>query len=105
MGDGYKVEPEDLATHAGTVDKLSERLRKAADKGTGVELGVDTYGIIGQFFSGGAREEIAAAGESMRDYAAGLTSLSKAVKTCAEAYERMEEASAKDYEAKARGLR
>lgn len=104
MGDGYKVQPEDLATHAGTVEKIGERLRKAADTGTGVDLGVDTYGIIGQFFSTTARAEITSAGESMREYADGLMSLSTAVRTCAEAYELLEDVSSNDYEAQAKGL-
>lgn len=104
MGDGYKVEPADLTTHAGTVSRLGEQLGKAADTGGGVDLGVDTYGIIGQFFSVSAREQISGTADSIREVAASLASLSQAVTSCAEVYELLEDGAAADYEARERVL-
>lgn len=104
MGDGYTVEPDDLTTHASTVSGLGERLGKAGDTGSGVDLGIDTYGIIGQFFSVSAREQISGTADSIKEVAASLSGLSQAVKSCAEVYELLEDGAAADYEAKMRGL-
>ncbi|MFD2396413.1 WXG100 family type VII secretion target [Prauserella oleivorans] len=73
MGDGFTSTPEDLATHSATVKALGDRLAKAADTGRGVELGGETYGIIGQAFAGDAKEQIAQTAEAISEMAAGLT--------------------------------
>ena len=51
MGDGFHSTPTDLATHAGTVSKLGDRLNQAASTGGGVDVGGETFGIIGQAFA------------------------------------------------------
>lgn len=104
MGDGHKVDTEDLVAYAREVENLSQRLQKASSKGSGVDIGIGTFGIIGQFFSEGVRADIAGTAESISDLASGLSSVSEAVKTCADAYDRMESDAAKDFEARLRGL-
>lgn len=92
MGDGkgFESAPDDIATHGATVDKVGDRLTKLADKGGNVDLGMETYGIIGQAFSGGAREEIAQTSEAMREMGTGLSDFGEGVKSAGEHYKQVE---------------
>ncbi|WP_199434941.1 hypothetical protein [Qaidamihabitans albus] len=90
MGQGFKSTPEDLATHSATVDKLGERLTKAGETGGGVDLGIETYGIIGQAFSGDAREQIAETAEAIKEMGSGLTDFGEGVKAAGEHYRQIE---------------
>ncbi|AXB47775.1 type VII secretion target [Amycolatopsis albispora] len=87
---GFKAKPDELVTHAGTVLKLGERLNQAGTKGGGVDLGIETYGIIGQAFSGDVREQIAETAAALNELGEGLTDFSEGIKEAGGAYERFE---------------
>ncbi|MFC4001413.1 type VII secretion target [Prauserella oleivorans] len=91
MGDGFTSTPEDLATHSATVKALGDRLAKAADTGRGVELGGETYGIIGQAFAGDAKEQIAQTAEAISEMAAGLTDFGEGVAAAGRNYQKVED--------------
>lgn len=57
MNDHYRVHLSDLAAHAGTLDGLAERIATVHGAAAGTDLGIDSFGIIGQFFALGARAE------------------------------------------------
>lgn len=92
MGKGFESTPEDLATHSATVDRLGDRLSKVGDTGSNVELGMETYGIIGQLFSSGAREEIAQTAEAIKEMGTGLSDFGEGVKAAGDSYQQVEAA-------------
>ena len=65
MSDGFRSTPEDLETHSATVRELGDRLSKAAEAGRSVELGGETYGVIGQAFAGDAKTQIVETAEAI----------------------------------------
>ncbi|PXY27537.1 hypothetical protein [Prauserella muralis] len=93
MGDGkgFESTPEDLATHAATVDRLGDRLTKVGETGAGVDLGIETYGIIGQMFSGGARDEITQTSDAIKEMGTGLSDFGEGVKAAGQQYAKVEQ--------------
>lgn len=90
MAGGFKSTPEDLATHSATVTNLGDRLGKAAATGTGVDLGGETYGVIGQAFAGDVKEQIAQTGEAINELANGLSEFGEGVASAGQHYEQIE---------------
>lgn len=90
MNDGFKVEPADLTKHAGEVARLGDQLGKAGEKGAGVDLGTETYGIIGQAFSLSVREEISETGTAIKELSGAFSGISEALRECADGYQRID---------------
>ncbi|MCT2581546.1 ESX-1 secretion-associated protein [Actinophytocola gossypii] len=80
----FEMVPDDVTSHAGNVDGLAGELTKAGQKGGGVDLGVETYGIIGQAFSLHARASIASVGCSISELATALPEIADALRDCAD---------------------
>jgi uncharacterized protein YukE len=80
----FEMVPEDVISHAGAVDGLAGDLRAAGDQGGGVDLGVETYGIIGQAFSVHARLSIADMGRSIAEMASALPEIAAALRDTAD---------------------
>ncbi|OLF14511.1 hypothetical protein BLA60_02245 [Actinophytocola xinjiangensis] len=76
--------PADVTGHAGSVDGFGTALSAAGAKGAGVDLGIETYGIIGQVFSGSARVQIAMTGNSISEMASSLPDIADALRDCAD---------------------
>ena len=76
--------PEDVTTHAGDVDGLAGELTKAGEQGANVDLGIETYGIIGQAFSVHARMSITDVGNSISELASALPEIAIALRDCAD---------------------
>lgn len=91
MSDGFKVEPADLTQHAGEMDRLGNQLGKAGEKGAGIDLGVETYGIIGQAFSTGVRQELAETGNAIDELSDAFSGISDALRECADTYARIDD--------------
>lgn len=91
MSDGFKAEPADIEKHAGEVDRLGDQLGKAGEKGAGVDLGIETYGIIGQAFSASARQEISETGHAITELSTAFSGMGDALRACAETYTGLEE--------------
>jgi hypothetical protein len=91
MGKGFKSTPKDLATHSATVIGLGERLGKAGEKGGGVDLGGETFGIIGQAFAGSAKEQIAQTAEAIAEMASGLGDFGDGVAAAGQNYQQIED--------------
>ena len=47
--DGFRVDVTTLGAHAGDVDRLAERMRRASR--AGAPLGLHAYGLVGQVFA------------------------------------------------------
>jgi uncharacterized protein YukE len=92
MSDGFEVVTEDLTRHAGTVEGLGGQLESAGNKGKGVDLGVQTYGIIGQAFSMGVRSNISETGDAITEMATALKDTAEGIRACAEEYDQVEQA-------------
>jgi hypothetical protein len=45
------VKPADLRTHAGTVNHLADRVGNCATTGAQTNLGINTFGVLGQPFA------------------------------------------------------
>lgn len=45
------VKTDDLRTHAATVNRLAERVDNCATTGSQTDLGVNTFGVLGQPFA------------------------------------------------------
>lgn len=91
MTSGFSSTPGDLATHSSTVSRLGKQLQDAANTGRNVELGGETYGIIGQAFAGNVKDEIAQTAEAIADLAAGLTDFGEGVSHAGQHYQQIED--------------
>ncbi|SFP98991.1 Excreted virulence factor EspC, type VII ESX diderm [Amycolatopsis arida] len=88
---GFKSTPEDLATHSATVKRLGEQLSGAATTGRGVDLGGETYGIIGQAFAGDVKEQITQTADAIDELASGLSDFGDGVESAGQQYQRIED--------------
>lgn len=91
MSEGFKSSPEDLRTHSATVIRVGEDLSAAGDKGASVDLGIETYGIIGQAFSGNAKEQITQTANAIKDMGSGLTTFGEGVQAAGDAYQQADD--------------
>jgi hypothetical protein len=80
----FEIVPADVIAHAGAVEGLSGELTKAGEQGAGVDLGIETYGIIGQLFSGKVRTAIDDMGEAIAELASALPDIADALRDCAD---------------------
>ncbi len=80
----FEMVPEDVVSHAGAVEGIAGDLRAAGERGGGVDLGIETYGIIGQAFSVHARLSIADMGRSIGELASALPEIADALRDCAD---------------------
>jgi len=90
-GKGFESTPDDLATHSATVNRLGDRLTKHGEAGGNVDLGIETYGIIGQAFSGGARDQISQTSEAIKEMGKGLSDFGEGVKAAGLHYQQVEQ--------------
>ena len=81
----FEMVPADVHSHAGSVDGLAGDLTAAGEQGANVDLGIETYGIIGQAFSGHARMSMADVGNSISELASALPEIAAALRDCADA--------------------
>ncbi|WP_245778172.1 hypothetical protein [Lentzea xinjiangensis] len=81
----FAMEPADVISHAGNVQAMGMELTRAAARGQSVDLGVETYGIIGQVFSVPVRLHIAAIANSINELANALPDVADALRDCADA--------------------
>jgi uncharacterized protein YukE len=95
MSDGFQVVPGELNTHADSVNGFGDQLTAAGDKGRGVDLGIGTYGIIGQAFSGGVRSNISQTGGSINEMGTALKDAATGVRECAKAYQQVDQDNSK----------
>ncbi|KAA9158600.1 hypothetical protein FPZ12_022450 [Amycolatopsis acidicola] len=91
MGEGFHSTPQDLATHSATVSGLGDRLAKASATGGGVDVGGETFGIIGQAFTFGVKGHITETAGAIADLAAGFRDFGDGVKQAGQNYEEIEE--------------
>ncbi|MCA1195192.1 type VII secretion target [Saccharopolyspora sp. 6V] len=65
----FKVTPDRLSTHAQWLAGLADDIAAAGQKGAGVSFGVDSFGLVGQAFSGQARQTSQRAAEEIGKFA------------------------------------
>jgi len=87
--------PADVVSHAGNVQSMGMELTRAAGRGQSVDLGIDTYGIIGQVFSVPVRIHIAAIANSINELANALPDVADALRDCADATQQTDDEHAK----------
>lgn len=87
--------PADVVSHAGDVQSMGMELTRAAGRGQSVDLGIDTYGIIGQVFSVPVRIHIAAIANSINELAGALPDVADALRDCADATQQTDDEHAK----------
>jgi uncharacterized protein YukE len=80
----FEMVPADVTSHAGSVEGLGGQLKAAGDSGAGVDLGIETYGIIGQAFSVQVRASMAEVGNSISELASALPAIADALRDCAD---------------------
>jgi hypothetical protein len=80
---GFEIVPEDVINHAGNVEQLGTRLTSAGQAGGSVDLGIETYGIIGQAFSLGVRNEIGQTAAAITEAASAFPEIADALRDCA----------------------
>ncbi|SFR29265.1 Excreted virulence factor EspC, type VII ESX diderm [Lentzea waywayandensis] len=89
------MEPADVISHAGNVQSFGMELTRAAGRGESVDLGVETYGLIGQVFSLPVRVHIAAIASSINELANALPDVADALRDSADATRQTDEDHAK----------
>jgi hypothetical protein len=80
---GFEIVPEDVINHAGNVEQLGTRLTDAGRAGSSVDLGIETYGIIGQAFSLSVRNEIGQTAAAIAEAASAFPDIANALRDCA----------------------
>jgi hypothetical protein len=80
---GFEIVPEDVINHAGNVEQLGTRLADAGRAGSSVDLGIETYGIIGQAFSLSVRGEISQTAAAISEAASAFPEIADALRDCA----------------------
>jgi hypothetical protein len=80
----FEIVPEDVISHAGNVEGLGTRLAEAGRQGSSVDLGIETYGIIGQAFSGSVRSEISQTADAIAEAASAFPDIAAALRDCAD---------------------
>lgn len=85
-GNGFTVEPEELDTHAASLDGVAQRVQAEGERGGGIDFGIDAFGIVGQAFSTQARQTSSGAAEQIADYAQDIRDLGTAVRAAGRAY-------------------
>jgi hypothetical protein len=82
----FCADPGTISNHGGTVGHVQGMVNDAAAAANGVNLGVDTFGLINHFFAAGAREQADKAKESLAALIEGLNSVTTALRGCADTY-------------------
>jgi hypothetical protein len=80
----FEITPGDVISHAGSVEGFGSALTAAGTQGANVDLGIETYGIIGQVFSVHARMSISEMGGSISELASALPDVADALRDCAD---------------------
>lgn len=81
---GFEIVPEDVINHASNVEGLGTRLADAGRTGGSVDLGIETYGIIGQAFSLSVRNEISQTAAAIAEAASAFPDIADALRDCAD---------------------
>lgn len=92
MSDQYRVYPPDLTAHAGTLDGLAERIATVHGAAAGTDLGIDSFGIIGQFFAIGARVESGRATECIEALREATSCAGTGVRQTGDTYQQVDDA-------------
>lgn len=92
IGQGFTVEPTELRTHGGTLERVADSVDAAADQGGSVSFGIDTFGIVGQLFAGEARRVSGEAVEELRGFAEDIRSMAAGVRAAGEVYQGIDDA-------------
>ncbi|TDV48707.1 type VII secretion target [Actinophytocola oryzae] len=95
--DGYEVLPDELATHAGRVDGLTDRLRTAVDAARAVTMDNSAYGVVCQPFALLLQpfEELGV--RALGDAADALSDTAGKVRDTATSYDQTDSAEARTY--------
>lgn len=91
MSGELNVRTDDLRTHAGRTHGVGDSIASAARLGGGVEMGGETFGIIGGFFAEGARAAVENAATAIDGLSVDIHGIAGAVGATAEAYDRTED--------------
>ena len=78
--DGFRVDPDRLATRAEAVDRLAERLRRATAAASPVEPA--SYGVVGRAFAGPASTACASASDAITGLAAAVERAADGLRAC-----------------------
>lgn len=62
-------------------------MNEASQAAGGIDLGIDTFGVINHFFAGGAREQADKAKESLTALMEALNGVTTALRACADTYD------------------
>lgn len=76
----------DMNKHASRVTELGNQLKAAGATGSNVDLGVQTFGVIGQAFSVGVRSSISSTGDAIKALSTTFDTISNELKECATDY-------------------
>jgi hypothetical protein len=86
MADKIHVVTDELHTHAANVGHLAERVDNCAHTGAGTDFGADTFGLVGQIFSVGCRQQAHAAADSLGQAASAVRDVSQGLRDTADTY-------------------
>ncbi|GAA1264766.1 type VII secretion target [Saccharothrix xinjiangensis] len=95
MSESFEMVPEDIINHAVNVQSIGAELAKVATRGESVELGTETYGLIGQVFSVPVRIHIALIAKSVNELASALPDIADALRDCADTTQQTDDDHAK----------
>jgi hypothetical protein len=104
MGDKIQVVTHELHTHAGNVGHLAERVDNCARTGSGTDFGINTFGLIGQVFSVGCRQQAHAASDGLTQAAHAVRDVDQGLQDTADTYHGNEDDNAELFERLHRAL-
>lgn len=84
------VETEEIHTHASSVDHIAARVQNCATFGKSTDFGLDTFGIIGQVFALGCRDNAHQVAGALDKAAGSVRDVKAALESTAETYKSTE---------------
>lgn len=95
--DGFRVEPDRVAAHAGELAGIADAVRRG--RPAAQSLSADAYGLVGGLFAASATSAMGRGAVAVGDLAAALQATAERLRDGAEGYRRAEAAAAERFAA------
>lgn len=104
VGDKVQAVISELHQHAKNVANDAEAIKACADTGKQTDFGINTFGIIGQIFSGGARTQAHQVSDNLSKTVQFVQSVSRDLDDTAETYKQTDGGNAEVFKQLQEGL-
>lgn len=82
----FGVVPESLSKHSEWLTDFADKIAQVGENGAGVEVGVESFGLVGQMFATEARQTSQQAAEEIKTFSERTKTLADEVGACGTDY-------------------